>query len=262
RVHGRVLSRGLHGDGDGGRAVSVRGVRDRGAAPSPQGRDRVARRPEHVRARRDPLRVGYAVLAAAEPVVEEPVVLRRREHLRLRNRDRAQDLHERAREADVTETADVVVIGAGVSGLGFANWWRERHPAARVVVLEAADEPGGYCRTVVRDGFVWDYSGHFFHFKDPTIEAWLRERMPGEEVRTMERVAKLRYAGRDIDFPFQKHIHQLPLDEFLECLVDLHFRPSGEPASFGEMLYARLGKAITDKFLRPYNEKLYAIDLD
>jgi protoporphyrinogen oxidase len=162
------------------------------------------------------------------------------------------------------ERADVVVIGAGVSGLGFANWYRERHPAARVVVLEAESEPGGYCRTVVQDGFVWDYSGHFFHFKDPSIEAWLRARMPGQEVRTVAKQAVIRYAGRDIDFPFQKNIHQLPHDEFLECLVDLFFRPTAEtpPRSFGEMLYRRLGRAITDKFLRPYNEKLYATDLD
>ncbi len=162
----------------------------------------------------------------------------------------------------MTETVDTVVIGAGVSGLGFANWWRERHPGAKVVVLEAADEPGGYCRTVVQDGFVWDYSGHFFHFKHPEIEQWLRARMPGQDVRTVERVAKIRYAGRDIDFPFQKHIHQLAQDEFIECLVDLYFRPAGEPRSFGEMLYTRLGKAITEKFLRPYNEKLYATSLD
>ena len=157
-----------------------------------------------------------------------------------------------------------VVIGAGVSGLGFANWWRERHPGDGLVVLEAAAEPGGYCRTVVQDGFVWDYSGHFFHFRDPSIEAWLRARMPGEDVRSVVKRSAIRYAGRDIDFPFQKHIHQLPLDEFLECLVELYFRPTGDgpPRSFGEMLYRRLGKGITDKFLRPYNEKLYATDLD
>ena len=160
------------------------------------------------------------------------------------------------------QTADVVCIGAGVSGLGFANAWRARDPGARVVVLERDDEPGGYCRTVEQAGFVWDYSGHFFHFKHPEIEQWLRDRMPGEDVRTVERVAKIRYAGRDIDFPFQKHIHQLPLPEFLECLTELFFRPEGTPRSFGEMLYARLGKGITDKFLRPYNEKLYATDLD
>ncbi len=162
------------------------------------------------------------------------------------------------------ESADVVVIGAGVSGLGFANWWRELHPDQRVVVLEAESEPGGYCRTVVRDGFVWDYSGHFFHFKDPSIEAWLRARMPGQDVRTVERIAKIRYAGLDIDFPFQKHIHQLPHEEFLECLVELFFRPTGDapPKSFGEMLVRKYGKGITEKFLRPYNEKLYATDLD
>ncbi|HET7504849.1 MAG TPA: FAD-dependent oxidoreductase [Kofleriaceae bacterium] len=159
-----------------------------------------------------------------------------------------------------------VVIGAGVSGLGFANWWLERRPDAPVVVLEAEDEPGGYCRTVVQDGFVWDYSGHFFHFKEPAIERWLRARMPGEDVRTVLRRAVIRYAGRDIEFPFQNHIHQLPHDEFLDCLVDLFEasrRPAGEPpASFGDMLVRRLGKGITEKFLRPYNEKLYATDLD
>ena len=166
--------------------------------------------------------------------------------------------------ATATETADVVVIGAGMSGLGFANDYLERRPDARVIVLEAEVEPGGYCRTVEQDGFVWDYSGHFFHFKEPAIEAWLRARMPGQEVRTIERRALIRYAGRDIDFPFQKHIHQLPHDEFLECLVELYFRPTGDgpPRSFGEMLYRRLGRGITDKFLRPYNEKLYATDLD
>jgi protoporphyrinogen oxidase len=162
------------------------------------------------------------------------------------------------------ESADVVVIGAGVSGLGFANWYRERHPGARVLVLEGEAEPGGYCRTVVQDGFVWDYSGHFFHFKDPAIEAWLRARMPGQAVRTVVKQSTIRYAGRDIEFPFQKNIHQLPHDEFLECLVELFFRPAGDgpPRSFLEMLYRRLGRAITEKFLRPYNEKLYATDLD
>jgi protoporphyrinogen oxidase len=164
----------------------------------------------------------------------------------------------------VNESVDVLVIGAGVSGLGFANWWRELHPDARVLVCEADSEVGGYCKTIVQDGFVWDYSGHFFHFKDESIEQWLRARMPGQDIRTVERRAKIRYAGRDIDFPFQMHIHQLPPDEFVECLVALFFRPGGDapPHSFGEMLYRRLGAGITDKFLRPYNEKLYATNLD
>src|SRR5690606_5120445 len=41
-----------------------------------------------------------------------------------------------------------------------------------------------------------------------------------------------------------------------------HFRDrSAVPASFREMLYAKFGRGIAEKFLVPYNEKLYATDL-
>ncbi|MBP9086683.1 MAG: FAD-dependent oxidoreductase [Kofleriaceae bacterium] len=161
---------------------------------------------------------------------------------------------------------DYVVIGAGVSGLAFANQVRATQPEATVLVLEREAEAGGYCRTVVQDGFVWDYSGHFFHFKNPEIEAWLRARMPGQEVRIVNKQSKIRYGGADIEFPFQRNIHQLPQAEFIACLVDLYEAskrgPGDPPTSFLAMLHARFGRAITEKFLAPYNQKLYACDLD
>jgi protoporphyrinogen oxidase len=168
------------------------------------------------------------------------------------------------------EQVDYLVIGAGMSGLGFANWIRAEavtrgRPTPTVRVLEAAAEPGGYCRTVVQDGFVWDYSGHFFHFKHPDIEAWLRARMDGE-VRTVRKLSSIRVDGVDVDFPFQKNIHQLPKPRFLECLVDLYFRDEAiidaAPGSFLEMLMRRFGRGIAETFLVPYNSKLYATSLD
>ncbi|HEU5056257.1 MAG TPA: NAD(P)-binding protein [Kofleriaceae bacterium] len=165
------------------------------------------------------------------------------------------------------ESVEYLVVGAGVSGLSFANWIRAEKPGAEVLVLEKEAEPGGYCRTVVQDGFVWDYSGHFFHFRHPEIEAWLRARMPGADIRTVVKRSLIRYGGRDIDFPFQKNIHQLELADFLDCLVSLYFKDDGQgaaaaPRSFKEMLYRRLGAGICERFLVPYNEKLYACDLD
>ncbi|MEZ4402264.1 MAG: NAD(P)-binding protein [Kofleriaceae bacterium] len=168
------------------------------------------------------------------------------------------------------EQVDYLVIGAGMSGLGFANWIRAEaaargRPAPTVKVCEATDQPGGYCKTVVQDGFVWDYSGHFFHFKHADLEAWLRARMAGE-VRTVRKLSTIRVAGVDVDFPFQKNIHQLPKAQFLECLVDLYFKDeaavAATPGSFKEMLYRRFGKGIAEQFLIPYNTKLYATDLD
>ena len=161
------------------------------------------------------------------------------------------------------DSVQTLIVGAGISGLATAAALGERD----YLVLEADRAIGGYCKTVKQDGFVWDYSGHFFHFKHPDIEAWLRARMPGQKILTVEKKSFIAYKGRSVDFPFQKNIHQLPQDEFIDCLHDLYFaqHPDGpaapEAQSFKEMLYARFGRSIAEKFLIPYNEKLYACDL-
>jgi protoporphyrinogen oxidase len=159
------------------------------------------------------------------------------------------------------DSVSTLIVGAGISGLATAAFGRDPH----CVILEADREIGGYCKTVKRDGFVWDYSGHFFHFKNPDIEAWLRARMPGQDIRTVDKRSLINYQGHLVDFPFQKNIHQLPKQDFIDCLHDLYFAAHGDSAapqgSFKEMLYARLGRSIAEKFLIPYNEKLYACDL-
>lgn len=169
----------------------------------------------------------------------------------------------------MNSTAEFVVVGAGISGLAFANAiGASRGRDVRIVEREV--EPGGYCRTVRQDGFVWDYSGHFFHFKHPEIEAWLRARMPGQRVVTVTKRSAIRFAGRDIDFPFQRNLHQLPQADFIACLADLYFAEAAAarhdgvdaPASFLAMLHARYGKGVVERFLQPYNEKLYACDLN
>ncbi len=155
-----------------------------------------------------------------------------------------------------------LVVGAGVTGLSFCNFIDSED----YLVLEREDEIGGWCKTVKQDGFVWDFSGHFFHFNHPEIEQYLRDRMPPDEVVTVEKNAQIIYDGNWVDFPFQKNIHQLPKDEFTDCLYDLYFREDAsdkfDSESFKGMLYEKFGKGISEKFLVPYNEKLYACDLE
>jgi protoporphyrinogen oxidase len=162
------------------------------------------------------------------------------------------------------EHVETLIVGAGVSGLASAAALGDRD----YLVLEADSEIGGYCKTVKRAGFVWDYSGHFFHFKNPEIERWLRERMGDQEVRVVKRRSFIDFQGERIDFPFQKNIHQLPKPDLIACLSDLYFaqraRDGGnapEERSFEDMLYARFGRGICERFLVPYNEKLYACPL-
>jgi len=68
---------------------------------------------------------------------------------------------------------DILILGAGVTGLSLGSFLEGRD----YLILEKEDSPGGYCKTTIQDGFVWDYSGHFFHFSDPEIKNYLLENM-------------------------------------------------------------------------------------
>lgn len=154
---------------------------------------------------------------------------------------------------------EYLIVGAGCSGLSFAQNLKN----SEYIIVEKENEPGGYCRTIYKNGFVWDYAGHFFHFASEYWKEYFERRIKKEEIVSVKKNTKIYYKGKLIDYPFQKNIHQLEKEEFIECLFDLFFKTEKEEYnSFQEMLYGKFGKSISDKFLIPYNEKLYACDLN
>ena len=48
-----------------------------------------------------------------------------------------------------------LIIGAGISGLTFANY-----ADGDYLIIEKEKEVGGYCRTIKKKDYVWDYAGH------------------------------------------------------------------------------------------------------
>ncbi|HEY0712948.1 MAG TPA: NAD(P)-binding protein, partial [Polyangia bacterium] len=54
------------------------------------------------------------------------------------------------------DSVSTLIVGAGISGLATAAF----SPGKDCLILEADAEIGGYCKTIKRGGFTWDYSGH------------------------------------------------------------------------------------------------------
>lgn len=151
-----------------------------------------------------------------------------------------------------------LIIGAGLSGLSFAYFSGDQD----YLIIEKESEPGGYCRTIKNPRYVWDFAGHFYHFKREKYKALFESMVEPEQIIHQTKNTKIFYKDQLIDYPFQINIHQLPKEEFIDCLYDLFTKDSNaDYHDFLEMLYAKFGKSITEKFLRPYNEKLYATDL-
>lgn len=151
-----------------------------------------------------------------------------------------------------------LIIGAGISGLTYAACSKDDY-----FIVEKEDRPGGLCKTFYQDGFVWDYAGHFFHFATPHIKAFFEQKVSVNDMVKCVKNTNINYNGMIIEYPFQLNIHQLPKNEFIDCLYDLFHRTEKEKyVNFEDMLYGKFGKSITEKFLKPYNEKLYACDLN
>lgn len=151
-----------------------------------------------------------------------------------------------------------LIIGAGLSGLSYAYFSNNQD----YLIVEKESEPGGYCRTIKNPEYVWDFAGHFYHFKRNKYKALFESLVEPDQIIHQTKNTKIFYKNQLIDYPFQTNIHQLPKEDFIDCLYDLFTKDAdADYHDFLEMLYAKFGKSITEKFLRPYNEKLYATDL-
>ncbi|MBI2434991.1 MAG: protoporphyrinogen oxidase, partial [Candidatus Hydrogenedentes bacterium] len=68
-----------------------------------------------------------------------------------------------------------VVIGAGVTGLCAAHYLAKRFGRENILVLEAANHPGGTARTDLLDGYTLEWGPNGFLDKEPKTLEWIDE---------------------------------------------------------------------------------------
>ena len=152
-----------------------------------------------------------------------------------------------------------LILGAGISGLSFASKLKDTN----YIIIEKEATAGGLCRTHKVNGYTWDFAGHFFHFKNEDTKAFFAPVLGNEQCIKQTKNTKIYIKEKYVDYPFQKNIHQLDKDDFIDCLYYLYFKKEKtDYDSFKDMLLGKFGEGICNRFLIPYNEKLYACDLN
>lgn len=79
-----------------------------------------------------------------------------------------------------------LIIGAGISGLTFANY-----ADGDYLIIEKEKEVGGYCRTIKKKDYVWDYAGHFFHFSTDEFKKKFLDSVNPEDIKYKDKIQKL-----------------------------------------------------------------------
>jgi len=160
----------------------------------------------------------------------------------------------------------VAILGGGISGAAAARFLLEK--GVEVDVLERDEVAGGLMRSDVVDGYTFDRSGgHILFSKDEWYKSFTAELFAEGELVASERNTKILFDGRWVHYPFENGIGDLDVEDRLACVLGYveawASRESGVPAptNFGDWIRHRFGDGICDRFMGPYNEKIWKSDL-
>lgn len=143
---------------------------------------------------------------------------------------------------------DVLVIGAGPTGIGAATRLHER--GTDWLLVEAAAGPGGMATSITDDqGFVWDLGGHVLHSHFDSFD-----RAVAASGVTLLSPTRNGQTWIDADLapaPVQHQLDEIPTD----------LRPDAPAENLDDYYRNHLGSELHARFFRPYTEKMWAAPL-
>ncbi len=150
-----------------------------------------------------------------------------------------------------------LILGGGPSGLSYSLFCPSDSK-----IIEKNSKPGGHASSFEINGFTFDYGPHILFSRDKKILSFIINSL-GENISRCYRNVKISYKDRLIKYPFENDLGSLPLKENLECLKDFIFnnykKKFKEPKNMEEWFLYTFGRSICEKYLLPYNEKVWNI---
>jgi len=149
------------------------------------------------------------------------------------------------------------VLGGGLTGLVVAS--RCRHECE---VLELDHSTGGHCRSLVEQGYTFDCGGpHILFSSNKDILALLTAQL-GDNLAQRRRNNRIWFDGRVVKYPFENGLYDLAPQDRFECLYYYLHNDYPKPQNFKEWIYHVFGKGIAEKYMVPYNEKIWNLSAD
>jgi protoporphyrinogen oxidase len=148
----------------------------------------------------------------------------------------------------------VGILGGGLAGLTVAA-----HVDGQREVLEKDSRGGGHCQTMQEDGFTYDVGGpHIIFSRDRQMVDYMVGLLEGN-VEQRRRENKIFYKGRYVKYPFENGLSDLDPQDRYECLHAYLYNDHPAPNNFKEWLYHTFGTGLAEKYLIPYNEKIWNV---
>lgn len=157
---------------------------------------------------------------------------------------------------------DYIILGAGISGVTFARLLQQNN-ITNFCLLEKEKEAGGLVRTKkVKDHILEIGGGHIFFTKYDTVRKFLFSHYPESNFNSFDRVSKIQIDDVIVDYPLESSIWQLPIalqNEILQSIKQIDSSTTNF-TDCEKYIRAKLGNVIAEKYLLPYNAKIWGVD--
>jgi len=163
------------------------------------------------------------------------------------------------------KSRNLAILGGGVCGLYIGSELKKL--GHEFSLFEAECVPGGLSRTFRTGHFSWDLGVHALYGKDPAFAGYLRS-LP-IEYQSCDRAVKVCHVSdqgiHKLDYPFENGLHQLPDDDWEDCVVGYMEALAAGRKDFAHLedwIKNGLGTGIARCFMLPYNRKIWNSPLD
>ncbi len=168
---------------------------------------------------------------------------------------------------DRIEKHSIAILGGGLSGLTVGYLLNQM--GVNFELLEKEQTCGGLMRSLNVTGFTFDsFGSHIIFSKNKQAMNFLLSLL-GDNLVKNRRKTEILYNDIFVKYPFENGLADLPKEENFECLrtfvetlISKAKREVKPPSNLREWFFATFGRGIAEKYLIPYNEKVWKFPVE
>lgn len=147
------------------------------------------------------------------------------------------------------------LLGGGITSLAIGYFLKKPYE-----ILEKENRLGGLCRSLIDKGYTFDVHGAHILFSKNKDILELEKKLIGSNLKQRRRENRVYFNGRLAKYPFENDLGSLTKEDNYECLYSYLFNDYKKPTNLQEWCYYTFGKGIAEKYLVPYNRKIWKTD--
>ncbi len=158
---------------------------------------------------------------------------------------------------------NIVILGAGITGLSTAWKLLKLDPTTKITLIERDSVPGGMAKSLSWKGHILDLGPHRFHTEIPEIREFIRS-FCQEKMHRVKRTSRMYLNGNYVPYPVNpvhtlKALGVLPTISLSLSAALTLFHDTSKADSYEDYVRAYYGHGLYERIFEPFARKVWGL---